>query len=75
MLSVVGAFLAASRARYHLIFAGDPTQLLPVLKLHTKRPLQDAPEAVKWLGYDVLTHRGITIFDAIHGEKGVRVTQ
>ncbi len=70
MLSVVSAFLAASRARYHLIFAGDPTQLLPVLKLYTKRPLQDAPEAVKWLGYDVLTHRGITIFDAIQGEKG-----
>ena len=70
MLSVVSAFLAASRARYHLILAGDPTQLLPVLKLHTKRPLQDALEAVKWLGHDVLTHCGITIFDAIQGEKG-----
>jgi predicted nucleic acid-binding Zn-ribbon protein len=70
MLSVVGAFLAANRARYHLIFAGDPTQLLPVLKLHSKQPLQDAPEAFKWLGQDLLTHRGITIFDAILGEKG-----
>lgn len=70
MVSVVAALLVSFRATRSLIGGGDPMQLGPILKLETRRPKRDAPQALTWLGSDLLTHLGITIFDAMRGEKG-----
>lgn len=66
MISLVSVLLVASRATSKFVGAGDPMQLPPVLKL--ERPKQ-APVAQEWLGKDLFTHLGVTIFDAIKGEK------
>jgi hypothetical protein len=72
MIPVMAALLAAMRATRHVIVAGDPTQLLPILKTECqeRERARTMPEAVKWLSRDLLSHLGITIADAIHGRKG-----
>jgi hypothetical protein len=72
MVSLIGVLLAASRARHYFIASGDPMQFAPILKTECKEQerKRKMPEAVKWLGQDLLTHLGITIFDAISGTKG-----
>jgi len=66
MISLVSVLLVASRATSKFVGAGDPMQLPPVLKL--EHPKQ-APVAQEWLGKDLFTYLGVTIFDAIKGEK------
>jgi ABC-type cobalamin/Fe3+-siderophores transport system ATPase subunit len=66
MISVIGTLLAASRATAHLVGAGDPMQLEPVVKLTHEGK---APLAKAWLGKDLFTYQEISIFDAIRGEK------
>jgi len=72
MIPLVAALLAAMRATRHVIVAGDPTQLLPILKTECKEQgrAKTMPEAVRWLSRDLLSYLGITISDAIHGTKG-----
>jgi hypothetical protein len=67
MISVIGVLLVVSRARWQVIGAGNPMQLSPVVVL---RQEQKAPMAREWLGKDLFTHLGISIFDAISGTKG-----
>jgi len=71
MISLVGVLLVASRATKFFIAAGDPMQLAPILKTVCKEYEREKkmPEAVKWLGQDLLTYLGITIFDAINNKK------
>ncbi len=66
MISVISVLLVASRAISRFVGSGDPMQLPPVLKL--EHPEQ-APLAQEWLGRNLFTHLGVTIFDAIKGEK------
>jgi hypothetical protein len=72
MISLIGVLLAVSHARKHVMVAGDTMQLAPVLKTECKERDRKVkmPEAVKWLGEDLLTHLEVTIFDAIEGRKG-----
>jgi hypothetical protein len=72
MISLIGVLLAVSHARKHVMVAGDTMQLAPVLKTECKERDRKVkmPEAVKWLGEDLLTHLEVTIFDAIDGRKG-----
>jgi len=67
MISVIGVLLVVSRAHRQVIGAGDPMQLSPVVVL---RQEQQAQLAREWLGKDLFTHLGISIFDAISGTKG-----
>jgi len=66
MISVIGVLLVVSRARQHMVGAGDPMQLPPVVVL---RHEEQAPLAREWLGMDLFAHLGISIFDAIGGAK------
>ena len=66
MISVIGVLLVVSRARQHMVGAGDPMQLPPVVVLRHK---EQAPLAREWLGKDLFAHLGISIFDAIGGAK------
>lgn len=66
MVPLVSVLLVATRATRKFVGAGDPTQLSPVLKLN-KQNL--APLAREWLGKNLYTHLGITIRNAINGEK------
>jgi hypothetical protein len=72
MLSVVAALLVALRATRHFVVGGDPMQLLPILKTVCSEQEREEkmPEALKWLARDLLSYLGVTIFDAIGGEKG-----
>jgi hypothetical protein len=72
MIPLAAALLAATHATRHVIVAGDPTQLLPILKTECRERerARTMPEAVKWLSRDLLSHLGITIADAIGGRKG-----
>jgi superfamily I DNA and/or RNA helicase len=66
MISVIGVLLVVSRALQHVVGAGDPMQLPPVVVLeHEER----APLAREWLGKDLYSYLGISIFDAISGAK------
>jgi hypothetical protein len=58
MISLIGVLLAVSHARKHVMVAGDTMQLAPVLKTECKERDRKVkmPEAVKWLGEDLLTH-------------------
>jgi hypothetical protein len=72
MISVVAALLVALRATRHFVAGGDPMQLLPILKTvcsEQERAVK-MPEALKWLARDLLSYLGVTIFDAINGQKG-----
>lgn len=71
MVSFLDAFVASLHAIRHLIATGDPMQLLPILRTMCREQdrEQQMPEAVKWLAWDLLSYRGITIFDAIAGAK------
>ena len=66
MISLVSVLLVATRAARMFVGSGDPTQLSPVLKLAEPKL---APLAQEWLGKNLYTHLGITIRDAINGEK------
>jgi superfamily I DNA and/or RNA helicase len=66
MISTIGVLLAASRATQHFVGAGDPMQLSPVVKLEHER---DAPHAREWLGKDLFSYLGVSIFDARDGKK------
>ncbi|HLZ59466.1 MAG TPA: AAA domain-containing protein [Ktedonosporobacter sp.] len=66
MISVIGVLLVVSRALKHVVGAGDPMQLSPVVVLKDGKK---APLAREWLGKDLFTHLGISIFDAIGGAK------
>ncbi len=66
MISVISVLLVGSRATKHMVGAGDPMQLSPVVKLEHE---EKAPHAKEWLGKDLFTYLGISIFDAIRGEK------
>ncbi len=72
MVPLIGVLLTASRAKLYFIASGDPMQFAPILKTECKEQerKKKMPEAVKWLGQDLLTHLGITIFDAISNIKG-----
>lgn len=72
MISLAAALLVCMRATRRVIAGGDPMQFLPILKTECSRQARQhkMPEAVKWLSRDLLTHLGITIFDAIAGAKG-----
>ena len=72
MIPLATALLAAMHATRYVIVAGDPTQLLPILKTgcQERERTRTMPEAVKWLSRDLLSHLGITIADAIGGRKG-----
>ncbi len=62
MISVIGVLLVVSRVCRQVIGAGDPMQLSPVVVL---RQEQQAKLAREWLGKDLFTHLGISIFGAI----------
>ncbi len=66
MISVIGVLLVVSRALQHVVGAGDPMQLPPVVVLRHK---EQAPLAREWLGKDLFSHLGISIIDAIGGAK------
>lgn len=66
MISVIGVLLVASRALQRFVGAGDPMQLSPVVKLVNE---SKAPLAREWLGKDLFTYLGVSIFDAKNGEK------
>lgn len=66
MVPLISVQLAATRATRKFVGAGDPTQLSPVLKLDKPKL---APLAQEWLGKNLYTHLGITIRNAIDGEK------
>jgi AAA domain len=72
MISVVAALLVVLRATRHFVVGGDPMQLLPILKTVCSEQEREEkmPEALKWLARDLLSYLGVTIFDAINGEKG-----
>jgi len=66
MISVIGVLLVVSRALKHVVGAGDPMQLPPVVVLNHE---EQAPLARQWLGKDLFTYLGVSIFDAIGGAK------
>ena len=66
MISVIGVLLVASRALHHVVGAGDPMQLPPVVVLKNEK---QAPLAREWLGKNLYSYLGISIFDAIDGAK------
>ncbi len=66
MVSVIGVLLVVSRALQYVVGAGDPMQLPPVVVL---RHEEQAPLAREWLGKDLFSYLGISIFDAIGGAK------
>lgn len=72
MISVIAALLVALRATRRFIAGGDPMQFLPILKTvcSERERAEKMPEALTWLARDLLSYRGVTIFDAITGEKG-----
>ncbi|MHB8597175.1 MAG: DEAD/DEAH box helicase [Ktedonobacteraceae bacterium] len=72
MISVIAALLVALRATKHFIGGGDPMQILPILKTvcSEQKRMERMPEAVRWLARDLLSYLGVTIFEAINGEKG-----
>ncbi len=72
MISVIAALLVALRATRYFVASGDPMQLLPILKTvcSDQERAVKMPEALKWLARDLLSYLGVTIFDAITGEKG-----
>jgi len=72
MISVIAALLVALRTTRYFIAGGDPMQLLPILKTvcSEQERAEKMPEALKWLARDLLSYLGVTIFDAIGGEKG-----
>ncbi len=73
MISIIGVLLVASRATQHLVGGGDPMQLAPIVKLEHE---DKAPHAKEWLSKDLFTYLGISIFDAINGDKNcVLLTQ
>ncbi len=66
MISVIGVLLVASRALKHFVGAGDPMQLSPVVKLEHEN---EALQAREWLGKDLFSYLGVSIFDAKSGDK------
>ncbi len=72
MLQLIVALLVVVHAKKRVIVAGDPMQLAPIFKTACKgeERAEKMPEAVRWLGQDLLTYRGVTIDDAVKGNKG-----
>ena len=72
MIPLTGLLIVTTHAEKKVIVAGDPMQLAPIFKTtctEQERPYK-MPEAVKWLGQDLLTHLGITMHDTVTGAKG-----
>ncbi len=56
MAPLPAVYIAASHANSSVVMIGDPQQLAPIAQAKDKNEL-----VKKWLGTDLLTHRGITL--------------
>lgn len=74
MAPLPAVYFAASRANQSAVILGDPQQLPPICNAKdSKNPRQISENekslALKWLGRDIFTYRGITLEKANNGQE------